>query len=57
VLSAHVRESYSSQSVGLCTVDLEGRCITAVETSTNVKKRMIKKGRYDHIFGFLHIES
>jgi len=35
-LSAHARDSYSSQSVFcLCTADLEGCCITTVKTSTN----------------------
>jgi len=44
-LSMHAQEGNSTQlvclSVSLCTADLEGRSITTVETSTNVKKMMI----------------
>jgi len=59
-LSAHVREGYSSRLVCLsvrlqCTTDLEGRCITMVQTGTNVKKKMIFLSSFDvPLFFFLN---
>jgi len=41
--SAHMHERVLVvvRFVSLCTADLEGCCITAVETGTNMKKMMI----------------
>jgi len=41
ILGAHARDSYSRRSLclSICTVDLEGRCITTAETGTDVNSR------------------